>query len=286
MGILDSLFKSKAEREYDRAMKTLEFDRALAVAKETGMDGSKVVDAAKAWLDKEWNTGNYERAAQIGMEYRLSKKRTVEAADKALDAALTAKDLDKALQLVATYELDRRKLVVASDKLYQHEIDAEQFRAAADVARRGGLDRERIERAVTRALKKAIRDKDDATIAELGLDYADFELDWEKVRQSRINLVVGQLTAQVYGKAIDVATRHKLGEGDVAEAFQQAAASRHKYLENLRSSMVVKEGKSQPRPQTVEEIRADLEAGYRKELEKRAAAAAAAAAKPPDEEEE
>jgi hypothetical protein len=272
MGLLDTIFKPKFEREYARALKEGKYPDAIQLARDNNMDPTCVLDAAKAWLEQEWEKGNFEHAAEIGAQHRLSKKRTHDAADRALDVALKGRQIEKAIALIERYELDRKKLLLESDKLYQHEMDGENFKQAADIARRAGLDRERVEKAVSRAFKKAMREKDDATLAEMGQNYGDFDLDWERVRQARLNLVVEPMVGQVYGKALDVAARFEMGDDELEQAMAQAAEARRKYLEKLRSSMVVKEGGQQLSIPTPDELRSELESGIRKEREKRGAA--------------
>ncbi|MFN7976352.1 MAG: hypothetical protein U0166_29125 [Acidobacteriota bacterium] len=270
MGMMDQLFKPKSERDYQRLMSEGKFDKALAIAEEFRMDSSRIVEAAKGWMEAEWQKGDFERAAQIGVQYRLSKKRTHDAADKALDAAIKARNIDKAQQLIGQYELDRRKLLVEGEKMYQHEMDSEAFRAAAEIARQVGLDNERVEKAVSRAFKKALREKDDATIAELSTSFADHDLDWERVKAATINLMVHHLKGQVYGKAIEISERYQLTLVDCERALDQAATERFKYMETLRSSLVVKPGEVIPEVPEIPLIREELRAGFQREIDKRA----------------
>lgn len=271
MGLLGQIFKPKSERAYERALKEGKFAEAIDVAKSNNMDSARIVDAAKAWLESEWEKGRFEQAAEIGVQYRLSKKRTQDAADKALDGCIKGRHIEKAVALIERFELDRRKLLVEADKIYQHEMDAENFNKAADIARRAGLDRERIEKAVSRAFKKAMREKDETTLADFGKHYGDFELDWDRVQQARIALVVEHLVGQVYGKALDVVASYGMPEAEVEMSLTQAADARHRYLERLRSSMVVKEGGNKPATPALEDLLSELVAGIKKEREKRGA---------------
>ena len=269
MGLLNQIFKPKPERDYERAMRGGHYEQAIQVADEHRMDPGRTVEAAKAWLEREYELGNFETAAQIGQQYRLSKKRTAEAAEKALQAAIKGKQLEKAVALIDAYELDRRKLIIECDRLFQHEMDGEKFLEAADVARRGGLDRERLEKAVSRAFKKALREHDDESLAEIGQTYGDMELDWTRVKQAMINLVVTNIVGQVYDKAIDLEVKYNLSSEDMARALSQAAAARFKYLQSLQSSMVVKEGVTKHNAPSEEEIFGELMTGYQREREKR-----------------
>lgn len=271
MGMMNELFRPRSERDYQRLMTEGKYDKALAIAEEFKMDSTRIVDAAKGWMEKEWAHGDFERAAQIGVQYRLSKKRTHDAADRALDAALKTRNLEKAHQLVNQYELDRRKLLVEGEKMYQHEMDAESFREAAEVARRVGLDAERVEKAVSRAFKKALRERDDTMIAELGTSFADHDLDWERVKSSAVNLMVDALKGQVYSKAIETAEKFQLTTQDVTRALDQASSERFKYMETLRSSLVVKPGEIIPQVPEIELIREELRQGYQREYDKRTA---------------